>query len=343
MKLLIVTQIVDKDDPVLGFFHRWIEEFAKHVEKVTVICLKEGARTLPNNVTVHSLGKEKGSQPAFIYAQRFLHLSWKYRNEYDAVFVHMNHEYLLISGWFWKLRGIRTALWYTHGSVPFSLRVASLFSDKIFTASHHSLRLETRKKKVMGHGLLIDNRKAHPVTSARPVFVTVSRVSRVKNIHVMLEALARIPDGQRPYLKIVGGPVTSEDELYFDQIRSYADAQGLVSTVDFLGPRTRVGVIAELEQAHAFLHLSATGSLDKAPLEALAMGVPVISSNPEVGEDCPAVRHVPIEPEAVTQAIREYVHLKPWEDANVPASASAYISTKHELGSLVRRIVAELG
>ena len=23
MKLLIVTQIIDKNDPILGFFHRW--------------------------------------------------------------------------------------------------------------------------------------------------------------------------------------------------------------------------------------------------------------------------------------------------------------------------------
>lgn len=32
MKLLIVTQAVDTEDPVLGFFVRWIEELGKHVE-----------------------------------------------------------------------------------------------------------------------------------------------------------------------------------------------------------------------------------------------------------------------------------------------------------------------
>jgi len=32
MKLLILTQKVDIDDDVLGFFHGWLEEFAKNVE-----------------------------------------------------------------------------------------------------------------------------------------------------------------------------------------------------------------------------------------------------------------------------------------------------------------------
>ena len=30
MKLLICTQAADRDDPVLGFFYRWIEEFKKY-------------------------------------------------------------------------------------------------------------------------------------------------------------------------------------------------------------------------------------------------------------------------------------------------------------------------
>jgi len=58
MKLLVVTQVVDTEDPVLGFFVRWVEELAKHVESVEVICLREGKHMLPVNVHVHSLGKE---------------------------------------------------------------------------------------------------------------------------------------------------------------------------------------------------------------------------------------------------------------------------------------------
>ena len=60
MKLLIITQKVDIEDDNLGFFHRWLEKFAEKVEKLYVICLWEGKHSLPENVKVYSLGKEKG-------------------------------------------------------------------------------------------------------------------------------------------------------------------------------------------------------------------------------------------------------------------------------------------
>lgn len=59
MRLLIVTQKVDRDDDLLGFFHQWICEFAKHCDFVTVICLEKGEYALPANVRILSLGKER--------------------------------------------------------------------------------------------------------------------------------------------------------------------------------------------------------------------------------------------------------------------------------------------
>jgi hypothetical protein len=61
MRLLITTQAVDRTHPALGFFHGWLAEFAKHCEHVHVICLQEGQHDLPENVSVHSLGKERGA------------------------------------------------------------------------------------------------------------------------------------------------------------------------------------------------------------------------------------------------------------------------------------------
>src|SRR3989344_3943084 len=101
MRLLIVTQAVDRDDPVLGFFHRWIEELAKRYEYISVICLREGRHSLPQKIRVYSLGKEKGEQSRSRYAFRFLALVWRLRAEYGAVLVHMNQEYVLLAGFLW--------------------------------------------------------------------------------------------------------------------------------------------------------------------------------------------------------------------------------------------------
>ena len=91
MRLLICTQAVDLDDPVLSFFHRWLVEFSKHCESVHVICLREGRHELPPNVFIHSLGKESGRSQVK-YVARFYRYIFRYRNEYDAVFGILAHS-----------------------------------------------------------------------------------------------------------------------------------------------------------------------------------------------------------------------------------------------------------
>src|SRR3989344_7308928 len=94
MRLLIVTQAVDRTDLSLGFFHAWAAEFARHVERLEIICLKEGEHDLPHNVSVHSLGKEHTQGPMWYkrlrYGLRFLRLIVALRGKYDMVLVHMN-------------------------------------------------------------------------------------------------------------------------------------------------------------------------------------------------------------------------------------------------------------
>src|SRR3989338_1080292 len=40
IRLLICTQAVDKGDPILGFFHQWVAEFALYASEVHAICLQ---------------------------------------------------------------------------------------------------------------------------------------------------------------------------------------------------------------------------------------------------------------------------------------------------------------
>ena len=138
MKLLILTQKVDRRDPILGFFHRWIEEFAKHYEQMIVICLQKGEFDLPKNVRVRSLGKEE-KLGRWQYLIRFYKYIWQERKNYDAAFVHMNQEYVLLSWKFWKLWGKKIFLWRNHAQGNILTRLAVLFSNKIlhFAAIFH--------------------------------------------------------------------------------------------------------------------------------------------------------------------------------------------------------------
>ena len=263
MKLLIVTQTIDINDPVLGFFCRWVEEFAKHCEKVTVICLHEGIHSLPNNVRVTALGKTRVGR-----VFDFLHLCISRRFEYDIVFVHMNPEYIVIAGTLWRLMSKKIALWYTHKSVNLKLRIAVFFADIVFTASVESFRLPTKKLHVMGHG--IDTDFFFPDTSIprENWLLSVGRLMPSKRHDLVIRRAAR----KQKELRIAGeGPERHNLEML---------AHELGARVQFLGPLTQRQLRDEYRRAVLLIHTSETGSLDKVVLEALACGLPVRTNDP---------------------------------------------------------------
>lgn len=310
MKLLIVTQAVDDEDPILGFFCRWLTEFAKHCEHIEVICLQEGKHELPANVHVHSLGKEHGTASRATYARRFLSLVWRLRRKYDVVFVHMNPEYVILAGPLWRLWRKHIGLWYTHGTVSLRLRFAVLLARTVFTASEASMRVHTSKKRVVGHGLdLAEFPFAPAPVSDTPLsLVTIGRRSIVKRIE-MLERAAALA-GER--LTVIEGV-------------SHARIPDL------------------LAGAHLFLHASATGSLDKAPLEALASGVPVITANDELGRSgSPGVITVEPSAESFAAAISQAREVRPWADNARREAARAWVVGHHNLARLIPAILALL-
>ena len=248
MKLLICTQAVDRDDPVLGFFVRWIEEFEKYCE-VEVISLK----TL-------------GQGGRLVRTWRLLRLSM--RLEYDAVFVHMNPEYLVAAGWLWRLRGKKTALWYTHKQVDLKLRVAEKFAKVVLTASRESFRLKSSKVRVMGHGIDTDFFTPDPTIVRGEALLSVGRLMKSKRHDSAIRAAAE----QGRTLLIAGeGPERNNLELL---------AKELGAKVHFLGALTQTQLRDEYRKAACLIHTSETGSLDKVVLEALACGCPVKTSDP---------------------------------------------------------------
>lgn len=282
MRLLIVTQAVDTSDPILGFFHRWIEEFAKRAERVHVICLREGAHSLPGNVTVHSLGKESAQRErhwigTMIYHSVFRHLvfivrfyryAWSLRSEYDAVFVHMNPEYVVLGGLLWRALGKRIGLWYAHKSVDAKLRFASFFARIIFTASPESFRLVSAKVRVTGHGIDTAFWTPDPAVAREAYWLSAGRLSASKRHDraIRMAAEARMP------LRIAGdGPERGRLERL---------AREIGAQVTFLGPLSPEALRDEYRRATLFIHTSETGSLDKVVLEARLSGCPVQTSNP---------------------------------------------------------------
>lgn len=282
MRLLIVTQKVNQDDPVLGFFHRWIIEFAKRCETVTVVCLEEGSHELPANVKTLSLGKESGPGDPLKYAARFYRYIWQERDAYDAVFVHMNPIYIVLGGLVWKVLGKDMSLWYTHKHVDWKLRLATSLVDRVFTASRESFRLTSDKVIVTGHG--IDTDHFAPLARKEPSdtfrILTTGRIAPVKNVDLMIDAVGElVEDGKDVSFTIVGDAVTDADRAYADDLKEKVKERDLGGSVKFIGSVPPREIVAYLQDADLLVNMSNTGSVDKSVLEAFACGVPAISSN----------------------------------------------------------------
>ena len=353
MKLLIVTQKVDENDDVLGFFHPWVEEFAKHCERVTVICLQKGAYHLPNNVKVLSLGKEEGVS-RLTYLVRFYRYIWSERKNYDNVFVHMNPIYVVLGGVFWKIWKKKISLWYTHKNVDLKLRIAEKLADIIFTASKESFRLKSKKVKIMGHG--IDVEKFKPNSSKnkenkneKDVFkiITVGRISPVKDYETLISAVDIIVQKNIPIqVDIVGDAGTPEQKKYLANIKDVIKNKNLENTVSFIGPVANKDIPQYLQKSDMFASMSHTGSLDKAVLESMAIGIPVVTCNealPDVfGSEKDKLMFKKGDAGDFAGKIINIINMDSGEYYELSRNLRSVVVEKHNIKNLINKLTKEL-
>ncbi|OGH77839.1 MAG: hypothetical protein A3G08_01460 [Candidatus Magasanikbacteria bacterium RIFCSPLOWO2_12_FULL_47_9b] len=348
MNLLIMTQKVDASDPILGFFDRWIDAFAAHCPSVTVLCLEEGTHDLPSSVRVFSLGKEK-KQSRLRYLLRFYRLIIRERSRYDAVFVHMNPEYVVLGGLLWRLWKKPVGLWYAHGHVPFSLRIAERLASIIFTSTKSGCRVRSEKIRVVGQGIdtsffhLKENNALHVPLS----LVTVGRISEVKHLETQIDAIAILKEkGLSGMLHIIGGPLTEEDRMYEKKIRERVKEKKLENDIFFLGPMTNRDIRSHLFSADLFLNSSATGSLDKAMLEAMACGMPVFSCNDAMKEVFPEAYYPVLSfqkqnASALAERIQGFLSLPEEKRQDMTQQLSAIVQTRHGVERLAAGILLQ--
>lgn len=252
MKLLVITQKVNKNDSNLGFFHEWLLRLAKKVEKLTIICLEKGDYDLPKNAVVLSLGKEAGV-PRWQYIKNFYYYIFKYRHEYDGVFVHMNPEYCILGGVLWRLWHKKILLWYTHKAVNWRLRLGTLFANRIFTASKESFRLQSKKVEVTHHGIPVDFFAHQPenVLAEQLCLLAVGRNSPSKDFATVINAVQEL-----------------KNKKYLPPIKFAIESNKIYSEIPEI-----------YHNCHILVHTSRTGSMDKVVLEALAAGRVVATSS----------------------------------------------------------------
>lgn len=347
MKLLIITQKVDERDDVLGFFIGWIKEFAKHFEKVTVICLKAGEYTLPSNVKVLSLGKERGLSKLSYLLNFYQHI-FAERKNYDAVFVHMNPRYVVLGGLWWRLWRKKVSLWYAHGHVPLMLKLADKLTHLAFASTKEGYRLNSRKLCVVGQG--IDVEKFRPVPrSVGGIFkiVTVGRISPSKDYETLIKAAEVLKAGGVDFkIEIVGDIALPEQVIYLEKLKDLVKIKSLDALIRFVGPIANRDLVPVLQSADLFVNMSHTGSLDKAILEAMACGLPVLTCNEALDDVLGDYRDLLMYPkkdfQKLAEKIKRLISLPNEQLQKIARDLREMVTRDHNLKGLILKISQKL-
>ncbi|MGH7823153.1 MAG: glycosyltransferase family 4 protein, partial [Candidatus Binatia bacterium] len=286
MRILLVTQRIDDDDDLLGFFVEWVRRLAARVEAVHVVAREVRSHSLPPNVRVHSLGKEHGAGRLSRLArlQAILFRLLVRERSADAVLCHMCPEYALAAYPAARATGAPLFLWYTHGSPSLWLRLAHVVSNAILTASLDGFPLSGTNVVPTGHGIDLAKFRAGGARAenGKRVLLSLGRISPVKAHEVVIRALSQLvhENGMTDLeLRIVGETPLPSQRWYFDGLQRLVRHEQLENRVRFVGSVPYRDIHRHLRECDVFVSASKTGSLDKAPLEAMASGKAVLTSN----------------------------------------------------------------
>ncbi len=284
MSLLIFNLKTDAKDDVLGFTTAWVNSLAQHFEHVVVITMCSGLIEVANNVEVYSVGQEKGSSKLRRLVNFYGILIKVLRtHKIDVCFAHMIPVFAILAWPVTSFFRIPMLMWYAHGSVPISLRLAARLVDGVVSSSESGFRIITSKLSVLGQG--VDVKKFSPSHTLKPMrfeILTVGRISFIKRLEILIEALPKLPlsvEGRKTCLHFVGSPLTDKDHQYFKSLQGLVARLGLQDRVVFTPSKPYAEIHHTFRQADIFVNSSDTGSMDKTVLEAMSCGLPVITTN----------------------------------------------------------------
>lgn len=339
-RLLIVTQALDLDDPVLSAYHDWLLALAPHFKSVEIVCLKLGRHTLPANVRVYSLGKEKGNQLRALYSIRFLSLVWQLRHQYDSVFVHMNQEYVLLAGWLWRLLGKSVFMWRNHGKGSGWTRAASWFCKSVFATSSRSYTAAFRNAVLMPVGVEIDRfRTDTGVTRVPGSVLMVGRIAPPKHVREVVDALARLSlEGTSLTLTLVGD-TQKRHEGYRADLMAVAGAANIGLSIRGGVPHQELPRI--YREHDIVVNVSDPGMFDKTMIEALASGCLLLTRHEDLALVLDPVSRTTGDPRDIAESLKKLSALSPEERTRVVTTGLG-IAQSHSQEALMEKLVKAL-
>jgi glycosyltransferase involved in cell wall biosynthesis len=288
--LIVFNLATDLDDYLLAHSHDWIEEFGKHFENVNVYSTRVGHTDLPRNIELKEIGGGSiAKRIQGLVRIIFILFNMTSKKREIVVFHHMNTRTVGILAWPLKFMGIPQGVWYSHPHKDQALRLGVRAVDVAFSPNERSFPFPHLVNKFIetGHGIRFENisieevigRKANVLKDFKDekkiVICVVGRISPIKRIDKLFDALEELSSEQRRCLKIkLIGP--SENLQILQEIRDYTKKLDLET--DFTGPLVGEILMEEILQS-TFIFNGTESSVDKSALVAASVGTPVLSDN----------------------------------------------------------------
>ena len=324
MRLVVVTQAVDRRDPVLGATVPKLRALAERVDELVVLALREGEHGLPANVRVKSIAAPSQSLRGARFAAA---LAPELRRRPVAVLAHMAPIYAVLAAPLARPVGVPVLLWFTHPRDSRLLRTATRLSSAVLTVDERSFPFTTPKLRAIGHGIDVDAFACSNVSDREPLrALSLGRFSRVKRYELLAAAVARV-DGVE--LELAGPSLSADDNAY--------RASLAVRTLD---PVPWSGVPELLRGYDLFLSATAAGSADKAVYEAASACLPVLASSPAFASLLPDELRFETEDELVDR-LRALVALSSHERGAIGRQLRARVERDHSVDRWAERVLEE--
>lgn len=308
MRICFICHTVDQEDPINAALVRWIDVLASkpQVEQVVVIPLDQGKHPFikrfrppigsKSKVFVNPpiRGRNRLETILNFYRDAWFWSAKRFTRGYkpgpiDCFFLWGGGVYPLLLLPFRFLLRKPLYHWKAHRYInPLQRFYIRCCDTKVFTSMPSALPLKGKKIKVVGQGIDIRHFKPMPEIEKTGELITVGRVSRSKRIHVMIEALRRCNEKYgTDYTLDIYGPenLVPEDGDYRLILEDMVLSSDMEGHIGFRGPVLRKDLPRILNKHKVYLNFSYDKSaLDRACVEAMACGLPVISCNPCVAE-----------------------------------------------------------
>ncbi len=160
------------------------------------------------------------------------------------------------------------------------------FADAMFVnmdimkyAIQKRYHVDEKKVKVIPDG--VDFKKINKARKKRLfgnkfVILNVGRVSRVKNLELIIRSLVHLKRNKKDFVFVMIGPC--EDEDYFNTLIDIARKIGVIEHIKFLGKIPYEKIATYYKSSDVYVQSSSLESFCSSTLEAMAAGLPVIAT-----------------------------------------------------------------